>query len=502
MSEQESDFECDFVCEDGETLGHIRVFGRHAAVTLLTRSFFKFHSQNGFDLYGKSSNTQFISLHNCFWTRISDVGEQPNLFHKVAIACNFVFVGSRFIKPEDALFSSILFSFDEVGTLARGSKSFETLYPTQDEVTELLRNEHARRGDLRCWDDRSSGGSRVEIGPNPEMAYFSGKHEIAGCNVGGDHYGLQYRVGSNRRRLSRAQLEWKVAGCIRWSEPKSLKDSISEMQVLRQLIELVVGQRTRIREIIVFIDSVEIAEFPETGDLYWPYCNDEMRDAAAAPSIVQALLDTEARPDEFTGVMKAWLECNNSMGEARRRLVSSFFNRHSIDRLVSAANVFDLLPDHALQVQKTVREDLQSAVSAARNLFTKLPRSDERDGVLGALGRVAKPSLRDKVCHRASIIIAKSGPKFPDLHEVCKLAVSCRNHFVHGSELPKGLDRDESNFFFLTNTLEFVFAASDLISLGWDLEGWLESAYLYGHPFGRYVYSYKEYARRLVPTRV
>jgi hypothetical protein len=39
---------------------------------------------------------------------------------------------------------------------------------------------------------------------------------------------------------------------------------------------------------------------------------------------------------------------------------------------------------------------------------------------------------------------------------------------------------------FLTDTLEFVFAASDFIELGWDTEIWLKNHYSWGHSFTRF----------------
>jgi hypothetical protein len=44
--------------------------------------------------------------------------------------------------------------------------------------------------------------------------------------------------------------------------------------------------------------------------------------------------------------------------------------------------------------------------------------------------------------------------------------------------------------FFFTNTLEFVFAASDLIEAGWDIKAWSEIGTVMSHPFGAYRLTY------------
>ena len=43
---------------------------------------------------------------------------------------------------------------------------------------------------------------------------------------------------------------------------------------------------------------------------------------------------------------------------------------------------------------------------------------------------------------------------------------------------------------FFTDTLEFVFAASDLIEAGWDIAEWIKQGTTMSHPFGRYRVNY------------
>jgi hypothetical protein len=44
---------------------------------------------------------------------------------------------------------------------------------------------------------------------------------------------------------------------------------------------------------------------------------------------------------------------------------------------------------------------------------------------------------------------------------------------------------------FFTDTLEFVFAASDLIEVGWKIEPWLQKGTTMSHPFGTYCAHYR-----------
>jgi hypothetical protein len=81
---------------------------------------------------------------------------------------------------------------------------------------------------------------------------------------------------------------------------------------------------------------------------------------------------------------------------------------------------------------------------------------------------------------------------------VLEQAVNCRNHYVHGG--PSKIDY-RNHFFetvaFFTQTLEFVFAASDLIDAGWSFTRWFQQGTTGSHPFGTYCSYYKDNLRAL-----
>jgi hypothetical protein len=160
------------------------------------------------------------------------------------------------------------------------------------------------------------------------------------------------------------------------------------------------------------------------------------------------------------------------MGEARTRFATAFHSRSfGISRIVGAANMFDILPESHAPTRRVLDEQTQGAVDECRTRFRALADSFARQSVLSALGRVGTASLRDKVCHRADIIIA-ADHRFAELHLPCTQAVQCRNHYVHGSEAAFDYSKEIGAFAFLTETLEFVFAVSDLIELGWNYHFW------------------------------
>jgi hypothetical protein len=86
---------------------------------------------------------------------------------------------------------------------------------------------------------------------------------------------------------------------------------------------------------------------------------------------------------------------------------------------------------------------------------------------------------------------------FPDLILVTDEAVNCRNYYVHGSRKTCDYDGSLGIVAFLTNTLEFVFAASDFIDAGWNAQSWAQRGTTMSHPFSGYRRGYLDNLREL-----
>jgi ApeA N-terminal domain 1 len=190
--------------------------------------------------------------------------------------------------------------------------------------------------------------------------------------------------------------------------------------------------------------------------------------------------------------MRTWRYENLIVGAARGRFFNSFAEQvnYSTDRLTGAANMFDLLPESAVPCDVQVSKDLSDARNAARSIFQKLPQSPERDSILGALGRIGKASLKQKVRHRAQRIVDALGDRLRELLMVTDEAVNCRNYYVHGGEPRFNYDQHIDTRVLFTDTLEFVFAASDLIDAGWNINSWMAIPTAGSHPFGRFWIDY------------
>ncbi|MFQ5853662.1 MAG: HEPN domain-containing protein, partial [Candidatus Binatia bacterium] len=164
---------------------------------------------------------------------------------------------------------------------------------------------------------------------------------------------------------------------------------------------------------------------------------------------------------------------------------------------IGSANMFDILPSSAVPPNAQLPKELNAAKETSREIFKQLTQSPERDSVLAALGRVGKSSLKQKIRHRAQFLIEAVGERFPEIITVTDEAVNCRNHYVHGSEPRFDYSDNFGTVIFFTDTLEFVFAASELIEAGWDVKAWSEIGTTMSHPFARYCVNYAENLRKL-----
>ncbi len=165
-------------------------------------------------------------------------------------------------------------------------------------------------------------------------------------------------------------------------------------------------------------------------------------------------------------------------------------NYYDADRLIAAANMFDILPAEAVPLPTALPDGLAESRAECLAILKKHPPSQDRDSAISAIKRMGKPSLPKKILCRTAMVEKHFKPKFGELSYVVKLAVLCRNYFVHGGSDDFNFSIVEPFMSFLTDALEFVFAASDLIEAGWDAAHWNREAHGTGHTFARFRAAY------------
>jgi hypothetical protein len=159
--------------------------------------------------------------------------------------------------------------------------------------------------------------------------------------------------------------------------------------------------------------------------------------------------------------------------------------------------MFNILPSPAVPSDVPLTDELKTAQAAGRKIFENLKTSPERDSILALSVALEKAVSSKRIRHRARLVHDAAAARFPELFAVCDEAVNCRNHYVHGGDPGFDYNANFNAMMFFTDTLEFVFAASDLIEAGWDLKAWRENPTTMSHPFAAYRVNYAAHLQKL-----
>ena len=424
---------------------------------------------------GVAYTGEYLTLINCnspaaTITRSHDGNDR----YRSSIFSHHVAVGRTHLDPQAAVIDRIEFGTTDLNSLFYDFDAFGTVIDSPSIIDAVL----AERRKLR----------RVESGEDTLVAYFSGKSQIISVPTVIGTISAEHRLNYSLGGPAGVNIKNHMAVCIVPAEPVTFEDALRRIYDLATFLSVAAGRVQGIHRIRLCTQepSSKKIEFLEVHSSFQWKMHGRSKRFKPHPGDVP--LNPIGRPDEFRKVLSNWLERHNKWRLARIRYHECIkkTNHYGPDRLVAAANMFDLLPKDAVPAETALPADLTEAREKGIALFKDLPGSIDKNMMMGAFGRIGQPSLPKKVKHRAAIIEARLGKAFPELQWVVSIAVKCRNVFVHGDKGDLDMRKVEAFVPFLTDTLEFVFAASDFIELGWDTEIWLKKPYSWGHTFTRF----------------
>jgi len=67
--------------------------------------------------------------------------------------------------------------------------------------------------------------------------------------------------------------------------------------------------------------------------------------------------------------------------------------------------------------------------------------------------------------------------RLPGMEEIIAHSIRARNYFVHGSETKFSVEATYDLYPFFTDTLEFIFATTELLACGWNSERWVKEGF-------------------------
>lgn len=271
----------------------------------------------------------------------------------------------------------------------------------------------------------------------------------------------------------------EVSIVLRFEEAVTFKDAVSRAFRVLRFFEFLIGRPQNLVKFLVRKSDTKPSSDKWPLHVYGRKFPDH--DRSKDNRRIGVLMNAVENPEKFSELLKRWLDRDEIWREARGRFFSSCLSKqyYDEDRLVAAANLFGLLPNGEFPDgdEADLPEGCKDAVEECKNTLRKLLRKkhlERWEHASDTLGRVLKDSpLRKKVRYMAEKVIAEFGEEdISKIIEISGKAVDCRNHYVHGSSVSFDPTREKK---FLTDTLEFIFVASDLIQAGWDMKAWYKT---------------------------
>ena len=477
---------------DKPVYGEITYAGPSTLLRLRDGAYFETHTIQGRCLNGILHDLTRVTLLHCITQPVPGHATRgTEEYYFADVFPHFILHGDRHISNDEKVIMGVKFLVDDASTLFYDFDAFGSVIDARPLIEKVVRAQHHEL-------ERFPGSSRdIRIGPNPAILYFTGQHEILSSETVLGKVHACHQILRNLGGPSGIYLKSKIFTGITFKHPCSFDDTINRVSTLLRFLELVVGRPQNVLSIQVRVKSEE--EIPYILDVYWSMR--PRREAASdmRPQPADILMNGGTQPEQFSCVLSDWLERDDTWRDARFRFSSCFSrqNHYSIDRLIGAANMFDILPDSAVPPCVALSEELKTARETCRKIFDGLPPSPERESIRGELGRIGKSKLKNKIRHRNKVVVGAVGARFPDLDAVTDEAVNCRNYYVHGGPARFDYASHQGVCNFFTDTLEFVFAASDLIEAGWDIKAWCTNPTSMSHPFARYCAAYLDNLRGL-----
>ena len=439
---------------------------------------------------GVSNELEKVSLINCLYLasgQIDQLSPKSQTIHNAHFLPSYAVFGDNHISPDEkTIIETSLVIEDEAAFFSDPNAFGVVQAPSQSLVKQIVQSDPISRN--------------AEAGENPVIAYYRGNSEIFTAHT---DTVLDTVFGWRRIRhggvRAGARIEGQVSVNLKFAAAVAFEDAIDESFKVLRFLELLAGRPQNLMDFKIYKESGH--EIPHVLQVYGSFFSKyERRENDQRPrSSDDVLINAVENPEEFSSVLKHWLKEDDAWREPRRRFFNGFLKQeYSIDRLLTVANAFEVLPSESIPPEKEPSEDLRAALDFCKKKLRELLEEPDRNSVFSVLGRVGKNSLKKKVRHRAQVVAKEIGEdRLPEFSYVAGEAVNCRNHCVHGTS--NGIDYEkEGTWIFLLETLEFVFAVSYLVEAGWKMKTRYEQNDGFGHhPYGRYLNSYKANMQRL-----
>ncbi|UAJ10625.1 HEPN domain-containing protein [Glacieibacterium megasporae] len=477
---------------DRSVLGELSLLGSETSLYLHDPKFIHIQDDGARCIHGVlHDRTKVTVLGSSVLTSLGSATRNDGCFHYAELMPAYVVSGGHHLSADVAEITKVIMHVDDA----------EDIFHDPDAMGHAI-DPQALIGQLVAANEEFIGRT-IPTGPSPEIAYFTGRIELADVATTIGRVRVFHRPESSHPLSTReVGMRNRTLVEISFPEPRLLDNALDAVMGLLRFLAILAGRPPNLAGI--WLETVR-GDAGMPLDLYWTHPPDRpAKWEERRPHPLEILIHVVEEPGRFATVLSNWLAADAGRIEARLRFASGFEQQRSfsIERLIGAANMFDILPDDAFRAVEPLDMDVLQARTRARTEFRALPESPGRNSVLDALGRLGRPTLRSKVLDRATLVSRALKEPLLDLELVTDEAVRCRNYFVHGTAGGFSYAENGDIVTFFTSALEFLFAASDLIDAGWDIAAWRGRGSVLAHPFNRVLHGWDVHATRIRKLRL
>ena len=433
-------------------LGGFSLASRQTAVGELelagTKTNLRLHSddflprvEDGSCLTGTTYDGDYVTLIDC---RSPGSGHSSrsngSIRYHADIFPHYVVVGDSHLNSTENCITGIHFTTTDLKSLFYDFDAFSLVVDSRPIIDVVLEERRRSRP--------------VEAGEWPHVYYFTGKHRIAEVSTVVGKVSVNHRPRANMGGPSGFYMKNQIAVSIEPDSPIAFETAVEHMYEVCSFLSTVAGRAQGIKRIDISTNKV-IDDHPQMMRVHQSYKWKVKDIEHLRPHPGDVPLNPIDRRAEFDAALVDWLRRHSEWRVARGQYLSCLRkgNKYGVDRLVAAANMFDILPASAFPTGSPLDVALAATRDTCAQMLRKLPPSPDRNSALSALGRLGQLSLPKKVAYRVSIVEARVGARFPDLQFVANTAVKCRNFYVHGSSGDLDFDRIQPLTHFLTYDL-------------------------------------------------
>lgn len=469
---------------DQEIFGTLKLDGEGTLITFKSKS--PIPPLSGFNyLTGIGFDHKIISCLQCV-----DVGFEQNYHHggtefTASVFPHYVSIGDAAVDATENSITNICFTTNDLPTLFNDRSAFGHLFSAENQLKALLIRNHEiiKEHSNITWEL-----ALPEISETPHLLYWTGKIDIFKCSTEIGVLTVTHSPSFSVDGKSGIMCENNIAANLEYSNPISFEKAIDNISTFSRFFSIVAGRTQK-------VSSIKIKTIESLSDNYTHiYCSyNSSTSAAPLQDSNDTPLNPIHRPDEFSAVLQNWINREQDWRIGRIQYLNGLNKNRSYDtdRLVSAANAFDILPSKATIANKEITEEYSIARDECIKILKTLPNSEDRGAAIGVMKRWGRANLRSKTLHRAEIVKSHIPQISVGIDRILILAIKTRNYFVHGSD-EFNYKKYEDFLPLFTDALEFVFSASDMIECGWEPKLWLKSRPSYSHNYSYFINSFKK----------